>query len=185
MQFKFTTKIKLSITAAAAVLCLTGAYFLLLKNQIKQVTDLGAQLSAMEASFAKIKKDESYVPKLEKDIIENKRKINLIKKRMPTDINVAELVQSLAKIGTRLGIKEYTSIVPGDIITMDKYVMVPIKIIFYCEYPKLIEYLKELEKMERLNRLDNIRIKTNEQDPEEMVVDLSLTTFSLPEPAKK
>ncbi|MDD5491810.1 MAG: type 4a pilus biogenesis protein PilO [bacterium] len=185
MQFKFTTKIKLSIMAAAVVLCLASAYFLLLQKQVKQLTTLGAQLNAMEVSFTKIKKDESYVPKLESDIRANKLKINLIKKRMPADISVAELVQSLAKIGTRLGIKEYGSMVPGDTITMDKYIMVPVKVTFFCEYPKLIEYLKELEKMERLSRVDNIRIKTNELDPEEMIVELSLTAFSLIEPAKK
>ena len=171
--------------AAAIVLCLASAYFFLLQKQIKQLTTLETQLNAMEASFTKIKKDESYVPKLERDISDNIRKIDLIKKRMPTDINVAELVQILAQIGSRLGMKEYHSMVPGDIITMDKYVMVPVKITFFCEYPKLIEYLKELEKMERLSRVDGLKIRTNEQDPEEMNIDLFLTAFSLAVPAKK
>ena len=143
MQFKFTTKIKLSIMAAAVVLCLASSYFSLFQKQIRQVRDLNAQLSAMETSFAKIKKDESYVPKLEKDIIDNKQKISLIKKRMPTDISVAELVQSLAMIGTKLGIKEYTSLVPGGLISADRYLLIPLRVIFHCEYPKLIEYLKE------------------------------------------
>lgn len=185
MAFKFTTKIKLSIMASVIVLCLASAYFSLFRSQLRQISSLNTQLNAMETSFAKIKKDESYVPKLEKDIIDNKQKINLIKKRMPTDISVAELVQSLAQIGTKLGIKEYNSMIPGDIITIDKYVMVPMKVVFHCEYSKLIDYLKELEKMERLCRIDGIRIKTNEQDPEEISVDLPLTAFSLSEQTKK
>ncbi len=171
--------------AAVIVICLASAYFAVLQKQIKQVTSLSTQLNAMETSFTKIKKDESYVPKLERDISDNKRKISLIKKRMPSDINVAELVQSLAQIGSRLGIKEYSSIVPGDIANMDKYVMVPVRITFFCEYPKLIEYLKELEKMERLTRVDSLKLKTNEQDPEEMSIDLNITAFSLLEPVKK
>lgn len=171
--------------ASVVVICLASAYFSLFRSQFRQISSLNTQLSAMETSFAKIKKDESYVPKLEKDIIDNKQKINLIKKRMPTDISVAELVQSLAQIGTKLGIKEYTSLVPGDILALDKYVMVPLRVTFHCEYPKLIEYLKELEKMERLARIDGIRIKTNELDPEEIIVDLPLTAFSLLEQTKK
>jgi Tfp pilus assembly protein PilO len=185
MQFKFTTKIKLSIMAAAVVICLASAYFAVLQKQVKQLTTLSTQLNAMEVSFTKIKKDEMYVPKLEKDISDNKNKINLIKRRMPGDINVAELVQGLAQIGSRLGLKEYNSIVPGDIIAVDKYIMVPVKITFFCEYPKLVLYLKELEKMERLSRIDGFRLRTNELDPEEMNVELVLTTFSLVDPAKK
>jgi Tfp pilus assembly protein PilO len=185
MQFKFTTKIKLMIMATAVVLCLASAYFFLLKKQIAQLNTLGTQLSAMESSFAKIKKDESFVPKLERDIRDNKRKINLVKLRMPTDTNVAELVQTLAQVGSRLGMREYNSIVPGDTLTMEKYIMVPVRITFFCEYPKLIEYLKELEKMERLSRIDGIRIKTNEQNPEEMNVEMSLTAFSLIDVVKK
>jgi Tfp pilus assembly protein PilO len=185
MQFKFTTKIKLLIIAAAIVLCLASAYFLLLQKQIKQLSTLGTQLNAMEASFIKIKKDESYVPKLERDIRDNKRKINWIKKRMPADTDIAELVQVLAQIGSRLGIKEYTSMVPEEAITMEKYIMVPVKVVFFCEYPKLIEYLKELEKMERLSRVNGLKIRTSELDPEEMSVELSLTAFSLFEPVKK
>jgi len=171
--------------AMVIVISLASAYFSLFRSQLQQISSLNTQLSAMETSFAKIKKDESYVPKLEKDIIDNKQKISLIKKRMPTDISVAELVQSLAQIGTKLGIKEYTSLVPGEIVAMDKYVMIPLQVIFHCEYPQLIEYLKELEKMERLTRIDGIRIKTDEQDPEEIIVVLPLTAFSLLEQTKK
>ncbi len=167
------------------VISLASAYFSLFRNQFRQISSLHTQLSAMETSFAKIKKDESYVPKLEKDIIDNKQKISLIKKRMPTDISVAELIQSLAQISAKLGIKEYTSLVPGEIIAMDKYVMIPLQVIFHCEYPKLIEYLKELEKMERLTRIDGIKIRTDEQDPEEIIVALPLTAFSLLEQTKK
>ncbi len=185
MQFRFTTKIKLSIMAAAVVIVLASAYFSLFRSQFQQLSSLNTQLSAMETSFTKIKKDESYVPKLEQDIIDNKQKISLIKRRMPTDISVAELVQSLAQIGTKLGIKEYTSLVPGEILTVDKYVIVPLKVVFHCEYPKLIEYLKELEKMERLSRIDGLKIRTHEQEPEEITVELSLTAFSLIEQTKK
>jgi Tfp pilus assembly protein PilO len=104
---------------------------------------------------------------------------------MPTDISVAELVQSLSQIGAKLGIKEYTSLVPGGVIGTDKYLMIPLRVLFHCEYPKLIEYLKELEKMNRLTRIDGIKIRTNEEDPEEINVDLSLTAFSLLEQTKK
>ncbi|MBI5555253.1 MAG: type 4a pilus biogenesis protein PilO [Elusimicrobia bacterium] len=185
MSFKFTTKIKLSIMAAVIVLSLASAYFSLFRKQLKQLSSLQTQLRAMETSFAKIKKDESYVPRLEKEIIDNKQKISLIKKRIPTDLSVAELVQSLAQIGAKLGIKEYTSLVPGEIMALDKYIMVPVRVTFHCEYPQLIEYLKELEKMERLARIDGIRIRTNEQDPEEIIIELPLTAFSLLEQAKK
>lgn len=185
MQFKFTTKNKLAIMAASVVFCLAGAYFSLFRKQLSQLGSLHTQLSALETSFAKIKKDESYAPKLEKDLSDNRQKISLIRMRMPTDINVAELVQSLAQIGAKLGIKEYTSLVPGGSLAIDKYVMIPLKATFHCEYPKLIEYLKELERMERLTRIDGISIRTNELDPEEIIVDLSLTAFSLIEPTKK
>ncbi len=171
--------------AVIIVISLTSAYFFLFRSQLSQISSLNTQLNALETSFTKIKKDESYVPKLEKDIIDNKQKISMIKKRMPTDISMAELVQSLSQIGTKLGIKEYNSLVPGNIITLDKYVMIPLKLIFYCEYPKLIEYLKELEKMERLTRIDSLNIKTNDLDPEEIIVDLPLTAFSLLEQTKK
>lgn len=171
--------------AAAVVLCLVCAYFFLLQKNIRKLSVLNAEFNTMESSFVKIKKDESYVPKLEKEIIDNKQKISLIKRRMPTDINVAELVQSLAQIGTKIGMKEYTSLVPEVIMGMDKYLMVPLKVIFNCEYSKLIEYLKELEKMERLVRIDGIKVKTNDQDQEEIIVELSLTAFSLLEKTKK
>ncbi len=185
MQFKFTTRIKLAIVAAAVVLCLAGAYLLLLRKQVKKLIELSTQLQAMETSFAKTKKDESYVPKLEKDIYDNNRKISVIRQRMPNDINIAELVQDLAQIGSRLGIKEYSSIVPGGVASVDKYAIVPVQVMFGCSYPKLIEYLKELEKMQRLNRVDRLNIKVNEQDPEEMQIVLSLTAFTMLQPAKK
>ncbi|MDD5259531.1 MAG: type 4a pilus biogenesis protein PilO [bacterium] len=185
MQFKFTTKIKLAIIAAAVVVCLASAYFLLFGQQIKKLIGLSTQLQAMEVSFAKNKKDESYVPKLERDIYDNNRKISLIRRRLPNDVNIAELVQDLAQIGSRLGIKEYSSIVPGSVVTIDKYTLVPIQVIFGCSYPKLIEYLKELEKMQRLTRVDGLFIKVNDLDPEEMQIALSLTAFTMLEPAKK
>lgn len=185
MQFKFTPKIKFSLIAVAVILCLVGAYFLLLGSQIKQLMALNSQLQAMETSFAKIKKDELYVPKLERDIFDNKRKIDLVQKRMPTGINIAELVQSLAEVGSRLGIREYVSIIPGTVNTVDKYTIVPVKVNFNCSYPQLIEYLKELEKVQRLNRVDELRIKANELNPEEMNIEVSLSAFSIVETAKK
>ncbi len=185
MQFKFTPKIKFSLIAVAVILCLVSAYFLFLGTKIKQLMALNSQLQAMEVSFAKIKKDESYVPKLERDIFDNKRKIDLIQKRIPTDINIAELIQNLAQIGSRLGIKEYGSIIPGEVNGIDKYIIAPVKVTFNCSYPQLIEYLKELEKMPRLSRVDGIRIRVNELDPEELSIEISLTALSMIETVKK
>ena len=178
---KLTIKIKLYIVTAAVVIALASAYAFVFRGQISKVNALKDQAMLLESNFVKIKKDEAYLPKLEDQIIESKLKIAIIHDRMPAEYAIPEMVSSLSQLATKVGIKDYLAVTPGEPVGIDKYVIVPMKVSFQCRYSKLIEYLLGLENMTRLTRVDKMNLKVVENDPTTLSVMLEFSTFNIPE----
>lgn len=179
MQFKLTVKTKLYIVVASVTLIVFSVYFFIYRNQLQKIKTLNSQLSVLETEFVKVKKDEAFLPKLEEQILADNLKIESFNLNIPAEPAVPELVESLGQLATRIGIKDYISLTPKESRTVEKYIIVPMELNFKCSYPKLIQYLKELETLNRLVRVDSIKLRADDADLTQLNVLLELTAFSI------
>ncbi len=185
MQFRFTTKIKLYIVIGAIFLALVGSYFFLFREQIKQLMTLRGNLQQLETSFAKVKKDEAYLPKLEIEIVESKLKILTTHQHIPPDFDIAKIVDELSQLSNKVGIKDYNALTPLAPAYLKDYGLIPIKVSFTCKYSKFIDYLKGLDSLSFYTRVDDMILKVNETDPELININLSFVVFNMPDPNLK
>lgn len=181
MQLRLTIKIRLYLVATVIALSCAGSYFFLFRRQLKKLKDLTNQYNVLAANFSKIKKDEEYLPKLEKEIDQLKAKIEMIHRRIPPDDNLPEFIEYLAQNARKIGIKDFSSLSPAVPVKLEKYSLLSVKLLLRCRYMKFIEFLRLLETMERLVRVDSFILRAYGENPVEMDVDLSLSIFSMEE----
>lgn len=181
MRLRLTIKMRLYLVVAVVVLSSAGSYFFLFRNQFKKLKELTSQYDVLATNFSKIKRDEEYLPKLEEEIAQLKTKMEMIHRRIPPNDALPEFIEYLSQNAGRTGIKDFSSLSPDPAINLERYSLIPIKVVFRCRYMKFIEFLRLLETMERLVRVDSFTLKAYDKNPVEMDVVLSLSIFSMEE----
>lgn len=185
MKIRITIKQKMYIVAGIIVIALVSTYFLVYKGQLKKIKELQNQLNVIDSNLSKVQKEREIIPRLLDEIAQAQQKIEALKTRLPNDKQIAELIDELAGLSTKIGIQDYASISFGAHTAGPDYGILPVNINLRCSYPKLMEYLLGLEKLKRMIRIENMELKADPIDPLLLEVKLKVTTFILGTPRKK
>lgn len=179
MAIHLSVKMRLNIVVAAVTLTCAGVYFFLFRSQLKKISELRKQHEILSTNFAKIKKDQDYLPTLEEEFDRAKTRIETIHRRIPPEESIPEFIELLSMHAAKIGVKDFSSLTPAVPQRVEKYTLIPIMVNFRSKYMRFIEFLKLLEATERLTRVDKFNLRANTSNPVEIDVELSLSIFSM------
>jgi len=154
----FLTKDNLIVLAVVAAIGL-GAIFLVYGPQGKKLEELNLQIASLKTELDDKTRKASIVPDMVKQIHEMKNRYKNFDRRLPKQ---KELGEFLRQISENLSQQKLANqlIEPGNPMREDIYHTLPITMKFEGSYISLANFLKRLESMERLTRVQKLDIRT-------------------------
>ncbi|MFH2138819.1 MAG: type 4a pilus biogenesis protein PilO [Candidatus Omnitrophota bacterium] len=128
--------------------------------------------------------------KLTEEVENIKKKISYYEKRLPQEINVPEVLDSLIKMGKDSGVV-FISIEPLDVDEIkiseeseDSYLQVPIQLSLKAAYHNLGKFINLIERSGRFMEIDSFQISPDQSEPHQHTVHLKVSSYSLSTRAK-
>ncbi|HUU60289.1 MAG TPA: type 4a pilus biogenesis protein PilO [Phycisphaerae bacterium] len=153
------TLVMIAILAGLAG-CAVGFLYLPQKRQLTQIrTDIAAQKAHLEMEGAKA----NVVPTMVRQVEEMKARYRDFDQKLPKS---RELFGFLKQIGQNLAEANLSSqsIEPGTPIREELFHTLPIIMKFCGRYSELTRFLSDIDKMERLSRVQKLQIQSNRKD---------------------
>jgi Tfp pilus assembly protein PilO len=108
------------------------------------------------------------------------KQLEKFSQQIPSENNLPGIVDEIInRSGEGLKI-DYTLVEPQELQSEGKYKRLPIKISFVCNYPDFITYLTQLQDLAIITSVDNLEVKRDAENPDQLAVDLSLSAFVMP-----
>ena len=153
----------------------------------RQVKKLRIELDSIESEIRKARTDADYLEKMQKEIKKVEQRWNYVQKKIPPKKQMPQILEELAKAADGSNIY-YVSIVPEGVrrysaimIKNLTYEKLPIKINLQCRYKDFGGYLKKLNNLNRLIKVEDIEINTNETIRPLIDVTLIVSTYVVSE----
>lgn len=165
------TWIGLGATAAVAVAAVVFLYL----PQERKLDALRSNIASLETQLEHDAQVSAVVPDLVRQVEQMKARYQNFDRRLPQK---KELGGFLREISSEVGDRELTDqvIEPGDPQREDLFHTLPIIMKFRGGYPALTGFLSQVEKMERLTRVERLRARYDEKT-DELMIELQLNIY--------
>ncbi len=144
--------------------------------QSRKLNELRGEVVAQEEAIKMDLQRATVVPEIRNQVQELRNRYVNWQRRLPKQ---KELGQFLREISTQISDRSLSNqvIEPGNPTREELYHTLPIIMKFDGPYPSMAQFLQGLEKMERLTRVQRIRVKNDPKKDGEVDVELRLNIY--------
>ncbi len=172
-------KQKLMILIGIAVFVLAGSGFLIYTTRLKKIKFMKSRISSNQAKIIEVSRAKDNIGKFEEELKLDEERLEKVNEKLPREKELPELLGELAELATPFPTKDYVSVVPGDLQDTGPYYKLPLNINMQCTYSNLQDYLRRLESLPRLVKIESVEVAPGGENPAVLVVNLEISVYYL------
>ncbi|MBC7246631.1 MAG: type 4a pilus biogenesis protein PilO [Actinobacteria bacterium] len=152
---------KLLAGAIVCVIVLVLGLFLIVFPQRNKISEVDAEIENMEASVQAEQNRLSQLKQYEKDPEQFTRQIEVIKERIPENIELADVIEQIDHAAEEAGLDFY-SFTPSIPVAAGNYYVMTCETVFNGRYFNLVEFFNHIERLPRSVKV--VKLAINEAD---------------------
>ena len=172
-------KIILAFVPAVIIIVVAFLVFILPKN--KEIKDFETKILAQESEIAKSQSKAEQLPVLIKINEELKSKLNELKKQLPEEKEVTNLLKQVSDFAIKSGLKvDFWKPEPKKTHTSGIVYEIPVKVALFGSYHNLGHFFSNITKLNRIVNISNLRLSEQEISGQHALlkINFTATTFS-------
>ncbi len=158
---KIVAKKQILILVGILVLMLVAFFMLVWKPQSERIADLGNRRTAEEAKVQTAKTTLAMLEEKKKSAASVEADLVRIKKQMPTDAELPDLINQLQDIADDAGVG-LVSIKPGTLAAKGDFSELQVNLTVEGSYVSLIDFLRRVETAQRMFKTSTIDLKVKQ-----------------------
>lgn len=156
--------VKLALGAIIVVIAHLAGFFLFYSDMNDQLNSLKKTETDLKAQFTEKAKLAANLPVLQKQMEELKKAFEDLKRQLPSDVEVADLIQKMHEAASKNGLQYKTS-VKNDPLPDGSIIRLPYSIEMYGTYDMLKSFARDVGSMDRIIYLDDVNLSVaNDND---------------------
>jgi len=161
--------------AVAAMLVIAAAVWVY-RPQGRKLAGLRAQITAQKLAMESDAKRAAVVPEMMRKVQEMKGRYKDFDQRLPRSKELGGFLQEVTRIqsGSQLGEARMDT---GNPVSEELYNTMPIKLRFRGSYLALADFLKDIDRMQRLTRVQRLAILSPKDDSETLEIELLMNIY--------
>ncbi|MFH1783802.1 MAG: type 4a pilus biogenesis protein PilO [bacterium] len=173
------SKQKMMMLAGIAVFTLAASGFGIYSFQVKKIKVLKNRISGVESKIVEVSRARDNIAKFENELKAIRTRLVQVNAKLPREKELPELLGKLANLAASFPTKDYVSVVPAETLDLGSYMKLPIGINLTCTYENLQEYLRSLETLPRLVKMESIQVDPSGENPAILVVTFDISVYYL------
>lgn len=161
MRLRIGAGLKLLAGAIVCVIVLVLGLFLIVFPQRNKISEVDAEIENMEASVQAEQNRLSQLKQYEKDPEQFTRQIEVIKERIPENIELADVIEQIDHAAEEAGLDFY-SFTPSIPVAAGNYYVMTCETVFNGRYFNLVEFFNHIERLPRSVKV--VKLAINEAD---------------------
>lgn len=161
MRLRIGAGLKLLAGAIVCVIVLVLGLFLIVFPQRNKISEVDAEIENMEASVQAEQNRLSQLKQYKKDPEQFTRQIEVIKERIPENIELADVIEQIDHAAEEAGLDFY-SFTPSIPVAAGNYYVMTCETVFNGRYFNLVEFFNHIERLPRSVKV--VKLAINEAD---------------------
>ena len=148
MKIKASSGLWLILAALVCVVIFVLAFMFLVLPQSRKVGETEEKIDSVETSIQLEQNRLNQLKQYEKDPEQFTRQIDVLKERIPDDVELADIIQQIDYAAEEAGLDFY-SIIPQIPVSSGTFYTVTCEAIFHGRYFNLVEFFNHVERLPR------------------------------------
>jgi Tfp pilus assembly protein PilO len=148
MKIRASSGLWLIVAALICVIVIVLALFLLILPQSRKVGDTQEEIDKVETSIQMEQNRLNQLKQYEKDPEQFLRQIDVLKERIPDDVELADIIQQIDHAAEESGL-DFFSIIPQIPVSSGSFYTVTCEAVFVGRYFNLVEFFNHIERLPR------------------------------------
>ncbi len=170
---------KIALAALAAALVIWASYTYLLKDKIKEMSELKSSVDMIQHEIKALGGGDMTLDPISINR-EIKKRLDEINRKVPSEADSPYLLERFIADSMKGLDIDYTFIQPLAPVKEDIFKRIPINVDMTAKFEPLNMYLQRIENLPITVRIDNMDISKNKEQPQLLNVKLSLSAFVMP-----
>ena len=176
MKIKASSGLWLILAALVCVVIFVLAFMFLVLPQSRKVGETEEKIDSVETSIQLEQNRLNQLKQYEKDPEQFTRQIDVLKERIPDDVELADIIQQIDYAAEEAGLDFY-SIIPQIPVSSGTFYTVTCEAVFHGRYFNLVEFFNHVERLPRSVKIVTLDLTPNDAGLPYLQISLNFKAF--------
>jgi Tfp pilus assembly protein PilO len=176
MKIKVSSGLWLLVGALVCIIILVLALFLVVFPQKNKVSDVDEEITKVEQNIQFEQNRLNQLKQYEKDPEQFTRQIDVLKERIPENVELADVIQQLDHCAEEAGL-DFFSITPQLPVSSGSFYTVTCDAVFHGRYFNLVEFFNHIERVPRSFKVVSLNITASDSGLPYLQIDVKFRAF--------
>ncbi len=153
-----------------------ASYWFVFRPQNTQIERAREEIALRRDKLEKLQQESARRGTLEAATTQISERIESIEARLPTNKELADVVRQISELAGQAGLQQ-PSIVADKPVKASLYMEQPLKIEMVGDFRGFYKFLLELERLDRITRLPEMKVKRSDKVDGHMVAEFTLSIY--------
>jgi len=153
-----------------------ASYFFVFEPRATQIAEARAEISAKQAKLRELEAETKSIENLGSEIDMLRQAIDLWEQKLPAQRDIEVVLRDVWRLAEENDLTA-KSVRTDKIVTTSHYAELPIKMTIIGEFSGFYRFLQEIEKLPRITRMPNMKLKKLDDEDSVMQADIVLSVF--------